>query len=270
MTTPRIAAAAGAGALVCLAVYRLRTGRRGRAALGLLGASLLALYAADATASLPDGEGAVQEAGDALGAWTYPFMAAMAFFETSIPPVTLIFPGEWAVMLGGAMAGEGQIDIVILIALVWACSAAGDSAVFALGRRLGRPFMIERGTMLGVTEARLARLDGWLDRYGSAAVCFGRLLPLARPFGPFVAGASTFRYGRFLAWDLVGTLLFALLFCGLGYAFYRSYAQVAETLSRSAFGALALIAAAGGAYLLVRRHRRRRRPVTVTPREVPP
>jgi membrane protein DedA with SNARE-associated domain len=257
MSATRIAAACAAIALVALATHRIRTGRGGRAALGLLAATLLILYAADATAALPDGEGAVEDAGDALGAWTYPFMGAMAFLETSIPPVTLVFPGEWAVMLGGAMAGEGQIAIVPLIALVWVCSAAGDSVTFGLGRRLGRPFLLARGGRIGVTEPRLAKLDAWLDRYGSTAVCLGRLVPLARPFGPLVAGASRFPYRRFLPWSLAGTLLFSLVFCGLGYVFYRSYDDVAASLSRSAFAFVLLIGAAVSAYVVLQRRRRK-------------
>lgn len=270
MSAARIAAAAGSAAFVCLAAHRIRTGRPGRAGLGLLVAGLLALYAADATSALPDGEDAVKDAGDALGAWTYPFMAAMAFLETSIPPVTLVFPGEWGVMLGGAMAGEGQIGIVPLIALVWAFSAAGDSVTFALGRRLGRPFILARGARVGITARRLAMLDAWLDRYGPPAVCLGRLVPLARPFGPLVAGASRFEYRRFVAWNLLGTLLFSLVFCGLGYLFYRSYDEVAATMSRSAFALLLLIGAGAAGYVLLRRRRRRERVSPATAREVAP
>ncbi len=255
MSAARIAAACGAVALVALATHRIRTGHGSRGALGLLGATLLTLYAAEATALLPDGEGAVGDAGDALGGWTYPFMGAMAFFETAIPPVTLVFPGEWAVMLGGAMAGEGQIGIVQLIALVWVCSAAGDSVTFAIGRRLGRPFLLARGGRVGITEPRLAKLDAWLDHYGAPAVCLGRMVPLVRPFGPLVTGASHFPYRRFLAWNLAGTLLFSLVFCGLGYVFYRSYDEVAAALSRSAFAFVALGAVAITAYVLLRRRR---------------
>ncbi len=195
------------------------------------------------------------EAGDALGDWTYPFMAAMAFLETSIPPVTLVVPGEWAVMLGGAMAGEGQVEILPLLGLVWLFSAAGDSAAFVLGRRLGRPFVLKHGAPLGMTEQRLARLDDWLDRHGSAAVCLGRLIPLARPLGPFVTGASHFPYRRFLAWNALGTLLFTLLFCGSGYLFYRSYDELAEALGAAALVAAGLIVAGGLAYLQLRRRR---------------
>lgn len=238
-----------------LASWRLRTGRPARAALGLLVAAVLGMIAADQMVALPDGEEAVSDFGSTFGGWTYPFMAAMAFLETAIPPVTLVFPGEFAVLLGGAVAGEGDIELVPLIAIVWACSAAGDSVTFALGRRLGRPFLLRHGRPLGMNQERLERVDGWLDRWGSPAVCVGRLLPLARPFGPFVAGASRFRYRRFLAWNLLGTLLFALVFCGVGYAFYRSYDEVVVALRRGGFALLLLIVAGVLAVWAVRRRR---------------
>jgi membrane protein DedA with SNARE-associated domain len=251
----QIGAGVGAVALTGLATWRMRTGRRGRAALGFIGAIVLALIAADLGSVLPDGEEAVGDAGDSLGAWAYPLMAAMAFFETTIPPLTLIFPGEWVILFGGAMAGEGSLAIVPLMLIVWACSAAGDSVCFGLGRRLGQPFLHRYGRRLGLTEARLGRLDDWLDHYGPPAVCFGRLLPLARPFGPFIAGASHFPYRRFLPWSVLGTLLFTLVFCGLGYVFYSSYDEVAAKLGRGALVLLVLIVVA---ILGVRSLRRRR------------
>jgi membrane protein DedA with SNARE-associated domain len=255
MSAGRVVAAAAAVGFVGLATWRLRTGRPARAALGLGVALLLSLYAAGERIALPAGDNAVEDAADALGAWTYPFVAGMAFLETAIPPVTLIFPGEFAVLLGGAIAGEGRIEIVPLILLVWVCSLLGDSFTFALGRRLGRPFLLRSGGPLGMTEERLGRLDGWFDRYGAPAVAFGRLLPLARPFGPFVAGSSRFPYGRFLRWNAVGTLAFSLLFCLLGYAFYNSYDAVADTVGTVAFILLVAIVAGVVAFLAIRRRR---------------
>ena len=255
MSAGQIAAGGGAVVLAGVATWRLRMGRRGRAALGFLGALVLLVVAADLQSAIPSGEDAVDNASDALGGWAYPVMAAAAFFETTIPPVTLVFPGEWVVLFGGAMAGEGTLQIVPLVLLVWACSAVGDSVTFALGRRLGRPFLELYGRRIGLTEARLGKVDDWLDRHGPPAVCFGRLLPLARPFGPFIAGSSKLAYRRFLPWSVLGTLLFTLVFCGLGYAFYNSYDDVAAALGR---GALALLALIVVAVLAVRAIRQRR------------
>ena len=253
----KIAAAFGAVLLVGVSVWRLREGRRRRALLALSGAVLLIVFAAGGGIGMPDGEKAVDRAADALDGWIYAFAVVMAFFETTIPPVTLVYPGEWGLMLSGAIAGAGRADIVPLLAIGWLVSALGDSVTFLLGRRLGRPFLIRSGRKIGLTEERLGGVDRWFDRYGPVAACFGRLLPLARPFGPFLAGASKLEYRRFLPWNVLGCLLFSFVFVGLGYAFYSSYDQVAETAGRVGLLALVVIVAA---VMLVRDLRRRGAP----------
>ena len=100
-------------------------------------------------------------------------------------------------------------------------------------------------------------MDRWFDRYGPLAACFGRLLPLARPFGPFLAGASKLEYRRFLPWNVLGCLLFSVVFVGLGYAFYSSYDQVAQTVGRLGLLALVLLVAVA---MFVRDLRRRGAP----------
>jgi membrane protein DedA with SNARE-associated domain len=254
----RAVALVGAALLVGVSVWRLRQGRPRRALLAMAGAVLLVVFAASGGIGLPDGERAVDRAADALDGWIYPFAVGMAFFETTIPPVTLVYPGEWGLMLCGAIAGAGRADIVPLFAIGWLVSAVGDSITFLLGRRLGRPFLLRSGRGLGLTDERLSSVDRWFDRYGPVAACFGRLLPLARPFGPFLAGASQLEYRRFLPWNVVGCLLFSLVFVGLGYAFYNSYDQVAETAGR--VGILALVGVVA-AVMLVRDLRRRGAPV---------
>ena len=246
-----------AAGLVAVAIWRLRQGRTRRALLALSGAVLLVAFGTGGGIGLPDGERAVDSAAGTLDGWIYPFAIGMAFFETTIPPVTLVYPGEWGLMLCGAIAGAGRADIVPLLAIGWLVSVVGDSITFVLGRRLGRPFLRRSGRVLGLTEQRLGNVDRWFDRYGPLAACFGRLLPLARPFGPFLAGASKLEYHRFLPWNVVGCLLFSLVFVGLGYAFYNSYDEVAETAGR--VGVLVLVAVVA-VVMLVRDLQRRGAP----------
>jgi membrane protein DedA with SNARE-associated domain len=253
----KVVALCGAALLVGVAVWRLRQGRPRRALLALAGAVLLAVFAASGGIGLPDGGGAVESAADALEGWIYPFAVAMAFFETTIPPVTLIYPGEWGLMLCGAIAGAGSAELLPLLLIGWLVSAAGDSLTFLLGRRLGRRFLVRSGRGLGLTEERLGNVDRWFDRYGPLAACFGRLLPLVRPFGPFLAGASKLDYRRFLPWNVLGCLLFSVVFVGLGYAFYSSYDQVAQTVGRLGLLALVVLVAV---VMLVRDLRRRGAP----------
>ena len=222
----------------------------------LVAGAVVALAVAGGLPTVPSGAAAVEDTGDALGGWIWPFAAAMALLETAAPPITLVFPGEWALLLTGAVAGEGAIPIVPLVLLVWVCSAVGDSFAYLLGRRFGRAFLLRSGAPLGLTEDRLRRVDGWFDRHGAGAVALGRLVPFVRPTAPFLAGSTGFPYRRFLAWNALGTALFTLVFCLLGYFFYRSYDQVVAVVGRGGLVLLALLAVTG---IAVSRRRRRGR-----------
>ena len=60
-------------------------------------------------------------------------------------------------ILGGAVAGQGAIDIYLLIAIVWFAAWAGDTASFFLGRRLGRGFVLAHGPRVRISHERFAR-----------------------------------------------------------------------------------------------------------------
>src|ERR671932_132284 len=124
-----------------------------------------------------------------------------------------------------------------------------------LGHRLGRPFLQTRGPRLGVTPARLARVEAFFDRHGPKAILVGRFVGLVRAVAPFLAGASGMRVRAFLPWSLLGTAAWTSAFTLVGYAFHRSFSAAAGTLTHGAL-ALAVVAAAA---LALREHRRARR-----------
>jgi uncharacterized membrane protein YdjX (TVP38/TMEM64 family) len=60
----------------------------------------------------------LEDLSNTLGAWTYLIVAVFAFAETGAF-VGLVVPGETVMLLGGAVAGQGAIDIYVLIAIAW-------------------------------------------------------------------------------------------------------------------------------------------------------
>ena len=230
--------------------------RRGRSIVtaAAAAAGLLALALSGVLPAPPSGRVVVENAASALGDWALPFMATAAFLETTIPPVSLFFPGEWALLFGGAMAADGVMPIGALLLTVWVCSTAGDSVAFLIGRRFGRSFLLRYGRPFGVTAPRLARVDAWFERYGPAAIAIGRLVNFVRPTAPILAGATRFSYRRFLPWSMLGTLAFSLVYCLLGFAFYRSYDELVTAVGRGSAVVLAVVVAV--AVVLVRRSRR--------------
>jgi membrane protein DedA with SNARE-associated domain len=215
-----------------------------RAALLGIGFAAAGLFAAVQAGLIPapDLEGALTDLSDTLGAWTYALVGALAFLETGAF-VGLVAPGETAVVLGGVVAAEGGVDLVPMVAITWAAAALGDLASFALGRRLGRRFLVEHGRRIGVTPPRLERVEDFFSRHGGKTILIGRFIGLVRAVAPFLAGASAMRLRAFLPWSILGTGLWATTFTLVGYAFHDSFSAAAGNLTHGAL-ALAVIAAA--------------------------
>jgi membrane protein DedA with SNARE-associated domain len=200
-------------------------------------------------------EALLETLGDGLGVWSYALVGALAFLETSAF-VGLIAPGELAVVLGGVLAGRGQMQLPVLIAVVWVAAVAGDTCGFVLGRSLGRRFLLRHGGRVGITEPRLAGVERFFARHGAAAIVTGRFVGVVRALGPFTAGASGMGAGRFVAADVAGAGLWAVTFTGLGYLFAEHVGTLLDGLHHAQ---LVLAAAALAAIVAVVALRRRRR-----------
>ncbi|HEV2812924.1 MAG TPA: DedA family protein [Solirubrobacteraceae bacterium] len=185
---------------------------------------------------LPNVEELLLDIGETFGNWAYLLVGALAFLETGAF-IGLVAPGETAVIAGGVFAGQGNLELVVLLALVWAACVAGDSVSFWLGRRLGRGFLIKHGPKVKITEARLTQVEGFFERRGGITILIGRFIGIVRALAPFVAGASRMPYARFLPYDIVGSGLWAGTFVLLGYFSWRNIDKAAEIASR---GTLAL------------------------------
>jgi membrane protein DedA with SNARE-associated domain/membrane-associated phospholipid phosphatase len=159
----------------------------------------------------------------------------MAYLETGAF-VGLVAPGETVVIAGGVIAGQGEIDLVPLIGLVWICAVLGDTTSFYLGRRLGRRFLERHGPRVKITPERLTSVEGYFDRHGGKTILVGRFIGLVRALAPFIAGTSGLAFRRFIPYSIVGTGLWATTFCVLGYIFWRSFDQVAHLAGQAIFG----------------------------------
>lgn len=218
----------------------------------VLVALALVVYASGVLSELPDPKQLIGDIAETLGAWTYVLVGVMAFLETGAF-VGLVAPGETVVIAGGVIAGQGEIDLLPLIGLVWICAVLGDTTSFYIGRRLGRDFLERNGPRVKITHERLEQVEGYFDRHGGKTILVGRFIGLVRALAPFIAGASRLPYGRFIPFSVVGTGLWATAFCVLGYVFWRSFDQVAHIAGQAVFGFGLTVAVIVGVVVAYRR-----------------
>ena len=184
---------------------------------------------------LPNLEELLLHIGNTLGQWTYLLVAVLAFLETGAF-VGLLAPGETAMILGGVVAGQGEISVITLIALVWVAATLGDAVSFWLGRRLGREFLVRHGPKFRITPEVLERVEGFFDQHGGKAILLGRFVGIVRAVAPFLAGTGRMSFKRFLPYDILGAGLWATTFILLGYVFWQSLGTVLDYAKKGALG----------------------------------
>lgn len=197
----------------------------------LLGVGVLLLYSFGVFAQLPNPEKVLEDVASALGEWTYLLVGLLAFLETGAF-VGLVAPGEAAVVVGGVVAGQGVIDIRLLIGVVWFAAFMGDSVSFYFGRRLGREFLVKHGPRVKITEERLGQVERYMNEHGGKTILIGRFIGLVRALAPFIAGSSNMPYRRFMPYDIIGSGLWAGFFCMLGYVFSNNIDAVLQWAQR--------------------------------------
>jgi len=163
-------------------------------------------------------------------------------------------PGQGLLMAAALMAGRGELSLAWVLATTAAAATLGNALGWWIGSRGGRP-LLQRWA----NPARTARVEAAFRRSGPLLVTLGRFVDGARQLNGLAAGAFGMPAGRFLAFNLLGALLWTACW-GLG-AFWlgRDLHEVAGWLHanrRLLQVAFAVAAVALVLWLLGRRRRR--------------
>jgi membrane protein DedA with SNARE-associated domain len=196
----------------------------------------------------------IEDIANGLGEWAYLLVAFMATAETAAF-LGFIAPGEFTIILGGVLAGQGTLSIQLLIGIAWASCVAGDGIGFYLGHRLGREFILKHGPKVRLKAETFAKVEEFFRKHGGKTIFIGRWLGLIRPLMPFTAGASGMTYRRFLPYDVLGAGLWATTWCLLGYIFWQSYESLAANAGRGTLAFAVLLGIFVGGYQAIKRLR---------------
>jgi dephospho-CoA kinase len=152
-------------------------------------------------------------------------LLVMAFLETCF--ITgLVVPAGVALLIASFLASTGQMHLPTVIVFAVAGAAAGDSVGFWVGRRSGRVFP-EAGGLLGrMLGRRRAVAEDLLGRHPLYSVSLARVIAFVRTVMPLGAGSSRIAYPRFLAFDALGIVGWAVTYVSVGYLAGESWQRV--------------------------------------------
>jgi membrane-associated protein len=153
------------------------------------------------------------------GAWTHLILFAIVFCETGLV-VTPILPGDSLLFAAGAFSARANspLDLTTVLVLLSVAAILGDTVNYWIGHLVG-PKVFHREGVRFLNPKHLKRTHEFYEKYGGKTIIIARFVPIVRTFAPFVAGIGSMSYGRFLAYNVVGGVLWILLFVLGGYFF---------------------------------------------------
>ena len=153
---------------------------------------------------------------DLYGVWVYAFLFLIIFAETGLV-VTPFLPGDSLLFAAGALAALGSLDLWLLVVLLIGAAILGDSVNYWVGAWIGpRAFS---GNVRFLRKDYLERTRAFYEKHGGKTIILARFVPIIRTFAPFVAGVGAMSYPRFIAYNIIGAVLWVGLFVPLGYYF---------------------------------------------------
>jgi len=126
-------------------------------------------------------------------------------------------PGDSLLFATGALAARGDMQIWALFLLLCVAAIGGDSLNYWIGSKVGEKAFDGRFRFL--KREHLERTHHFFDKYGGKTIVLARFIPIVRTYAPFVAGAGTMDYRRFLMFNVGGGIAWIALFLFGGFFF---------------------------------------------------
>jgi membrane protein DedA with SNARE-associated domain len=208
-----------------------------------------------------EGHAAMEAVFDAIlglgGTTAYVIIGLLAFGEAAAF-VGLVLPGEVAVLLGGVLASQGRVSLAPLLVAVVVAAIAGDSAGYEIGRRWGPKLLDRPAARRHAGTIRDAKR--YLRHRAGPMIFLGRWTSVLRAVVPALAGMSRVPYGRFLVFNVLGGVAWAVAFTFLGYAAGESYGYIESATGWGSWVVTGVLVAWLTRAVVRRRRRRRTRP----------
>ncbi|OVZ80421.1 DedA family protein [Yersinia intermedia] len=153
------------------------------------------------------------------GIWVYAILFLILFCETGLV-VTPFLPGDSLLFVAGALASlpSNDINVHVMVALMVTAAILGDAVNYTIGRVFGEKLFSNPDSKI-FRRSYLEKTHEFYEKHGGKAIVLARFVPIIRTFAPFVAGMGKMSYRHFAAYNVIGALVWVLLFTYAGYLF---------------------------------------------------
>jgi membrane protein DedA with SNARE-associated domain len=147
----------------------------------------------------------------------------IVFFGVMLENAGLPVPGETILLAAGFFASRHGFNLGLVMLIATTGAVLGDNAGYWIGRRAGRRLLLRYGKYIFLTEHRFIQMERFFHRHGDKTVLVARFLFGFRVFTALFAGASHMDWSKFLFFNVLGAIAWAVVMALLGYFFGESW-----------------------------------------------
>jgi len=169
----------------------------------------------------------------ALVQWAgYVGLTIIIFAETGLL-VGFFLPGDSLLVTAGLLAADPAFGLnVWLLGLILTVAAiVGDTVGYHVGKATG-PRIFTRENSLFFHKDHLLKAQAFYEKHGGKTIIIARFMPIVRTFAPVVAGVGQMRYASFLAYNVVGGVLWIWSMLITGYVLAKTVPGVAKHVEK--------------------------------------
>ena len=148
---------------------------------------------------------------------TYAILFGIIFAETGFV-VTPFLPGDSLLFAAGAFAALGALNVLLLIILLIVAAVLGDTVNYWIGHFFGQR-IVDNPKIPFINQEHIDETQRFYAKHGGKTIILARFVPIVRTFAPFVAGVGKMEYGRFITYNVVGGIVWILIFTLAGFFF---------------------------------------------------
>lgn len=154
---------------------------------------------------------------DLMGSAAALLIPLIIFAESGLL-IGFFLPGDSLLFTAGFLVQTGviPINIHLFVAILFVAAVVGDNVGYAFGRRVGRK-VFDRPDSRIFKQQYLEKAEDFYKKHGGKTIIMARFIPIVRTFAPIVAGTAHMPYKTFLAFNVIGGLLWT---AGVTYAGY--------------------------------------------------
>ncbi len=152
------------------------------------------------------------------GALTYGLLFLIVFAETGLVVMPLL-PGDsllFAVGVLAAPATGGKIDITFVIPLLIGAALLGDNLNYFVGKYFS-DYVKSKDKILFLKREHIAKTEAFYEKNGGQTVIMARFVPIVRTVAPFVAGAGSMKYPKYITFCILGAVIWVSAITLVGY-----------------------------------------------------